>query len=82
MIGAGRVLVQIDGARRANSFNYYKKVVGVDAEPVKVINTEGTQVADVFYVTDTAGAKITAPERIEEVKNRILSTVAHLEKGH
>jgi [protein-PII] uridylyltransferase len=46
------------------------------------INTEGTQVADVFYVTDTAGAKITAPERIEEVKNRILSTVAHLEKGH
>ena len=42
-LGAGRVLVQIDGARRANSFNYYKKVTGTDAEPVKVINTEGTQ---------------------------------------
>lgn len=42
-IGAGRVLVQIDGARRANSFNYYRKIVGVDEEPVKVINTEGTQ---------------------------------------
>lgn len=42
-LGSGRVLVQIDGARRANSFNYYKQVVGTDAEPVKVINTEGTQ---------------------------------------
>ena len=44
------------------------------------INTEGTQVADVFYVTDTSGAKITAPERIEEVKSRILATIAHIEK--
>ena len=35
--------MQIDGARRANSFNYYKKVVGTDAQPVKVINTQGTQ---------------------------------------
>jgi [protein-PII] uridylyltransferase len=43
------------------------------------INTEGTQVADVFYVTDTSGAKLTSPERIEHVKNRILATVAHLE---
>lgn len=42
-MGGGNVLVQIDGARRANSFNYYKKVVGVDTEPVKVTNTEGTQ---------------------------------------
>ena len=46
------------------------------------INTEGTQVADVFYVTDSAGAKIGSPERIEEVKGRILATIAHLEKGH
>jgi len=37
-------------------------------------------VADVFYVTDTSGAKITAPERIEEVKSRILATIAHIEK--
>ena len=44
------------------------------------INTEGTQVADVFYVTDTSGAKISQPERIEEVKSRILSTIAHLEQ--
>ena len=42
-LGAARVLVQVDGARRANSFNYYKKVIGTDAEPVKVINTQGTQ---------------------------------------
>lgn len=41
--GGGRLLIQIDGARRANSFNYYKKIVGTDAEPVKVTNTEGTQ---------------------------------------
>jgi [protein-PII] uridylyltransferase len=45
------------------------------------INTEGTQVADVFYVTEKGGAKVTDPSRIEEIKNRILSTVAHLEKG-
>jgi hypothetical protein len=42
-IGGGRVLVQIDFARRANSYNYYRKIVGMDAEPVKVVNTEGTQ---------------------------------------
>ena len=42
-MGTGHVLVQIDGARRANSFNYYRKVIGTDAQPVKVINTPGTQ---------------------------------------
>ena len=42
-LGQGRVLIQIDGARRANSFNYYKQVIGTDTEPVKLINTEGTQ---------------------------------------
>jgi hypothetical protein len=41
--GPGKVLVVIDGARRANSFNYYKQVTGVDAQPVKVENTQGTQ---------------------------------------
>jgi [protein-PII] uridylyltransferase len=45
------------------------------------INTEGTQVADVFYVTDAEGSKVTEPERIEEIKSRILSAVAHLEKA-
>jgi [protein-PII] uridylyltransferase len=45
------------------------------------INTEGTQVADVFYVTDAAGAKVTDSQRIEEIKSRILATVARLEKG-
>ena len=42
-LGAGRVLVQLDGARRANSFNYYQQVTGTDPEPVKLLNTEGTQ---------------------------------------
>jgi len=37
------VLVQIDGARRANRFNFYKKVSGTDAEPVKLLNTQSTQ---------------------------------------
>jgi len=45
------------------------------------INTEGTQVADVFYVTDVNGAKITSIERMEEIKARILSNIAHLEKA-
>ena len=42
-LGSARVLVQIDGARRANSFNFYKKVIGVDAEPVKLLNSPGKQ---------------------------------------
>ncbi len=43
------------------------------------INTEGTRVADVFYVTDASGAKLEDPARIEELRRRILSTVAQLE---
>ena len=35
--------VRCTAARHANSFNYYKKVIGTDAQPVKVINTQGTQ---------------------------------------
>jgi len=46
------------------------------------INTEGTQVADVFYVTDAEGAKVVDSARIEEIKSRILATVARLEKGN
>src|SRR4051794_30464750 len=38
-IGSGKILVQLDGARRANSFNYYKQVVGTDVDPVKVANS-------------------------------------------
>jgi [protein-PII] uridylyltransferase len=43
------------------------------------INTEGTQVADVFYVTDASGGKVTDPERIEMLKGRLLSTIARIE---
>ena len=42
-IGSGRVLVQLAGARRANSFNYYRQITGTDPKPVKVQNTPGTQ---------------------------------------
>ena len=45
------------------------------------INTEGNQVADVFYVTDQNGAKITDPDRIETIKSRLSSAIAHLEKA-
>ena len=41
--GPSNVLVIIDGARRANSFNYYKQVMGTDPEPVKVDNVKETQ---------------------------------------
>lgn len=37
------MLVIIDGARRANSFNYYKQVTGTDPGPVKVENVKETQ---------------------------------------
>ena len=36
------MLVQTNGARRANSFNFYKKVTA-DAEPVKQLKTQSTQ---------------------------------------
>lgn len=42
------------------------------------INTEGAAVADVFYVTDASGAKVTDPQRIQDLKSRILSTLAQL----
>jgi hypothetical protein len=41
-MGGGKVLVQLSGARRANSFNYYRKIVGTDPDPVKVKNTKST----------------------------------------
>jgi [protein-PII] uridylyltransferase len=44
------------------------------------INTEGNQVADVFYVTDADGAKVTDPERIETIKTRISSMIVHLDE--
>ncbi len=42
-IGNGRVLVQVGLARRANSFNYYKKIIGTDPGPIKVLNTDNDQ---------------------------------------
>lgn len=42
-LGSQRALVQYSGARRANSFNIYRQIVGADTTPVKVTNTEGTQ---------------------------------------
>lgn len=38
---------------------------------VSKINTEGTRVADVFYVTEVGGAKPAGAERIREIKERL-----------
>jgi [protein-PII] uridylyltransferase len=45
------------------------------------INTEGNQVADVFYVADASGAKITDVKRVQEIKDRILTTLGQLEEA-
>ncbi len=42
------------------------------------INTEGNQVADVFYVTDKDGAKLSDVERVEALKTRIVETIENL----
>lgn len=39
------------------------------------INTEGHQVADVFYVTEPDGAKVTEPLRLAELETRIRAAV-------
>ncbi len=46
------------------------------------INTEGNLVADVFYVTDEKGTKVEDLERIEVIKTRLSSSIAHLEKAN
>ncbi len=42
------------------------------------INTEGNQVADVFYVTDALGKKVTDVSQVEAVKNDIIRTIESL----
>ncbi len=46
------------------------------------INTEGDRVADVFYVSDAEGAKLTDPDRVGQLKNAIVATVAELESAN
>ncbi len=55
------------------------QVLGLHINLAK-INTEGNQVADVFYVTDDDGAKVTNPERIESIKGRLAHTIHRLEE--
>ncbi|MCG3150142.1 MAG: hypothetical protein PCFJNLEI_03620 [Verrucomicrobiae bacterium] len=60
-LGGGKVLVQCVGARRANSFNYYRKIVGTDPDPVKVTNDiSKTLVIDALPVGATVEATMTA----------------------
>jgi [protein-PII] uridylyltransferase len=41
------------------------------------INTEGQRVVDVFYVSDENREKITAPERLRDVKAALLAAIEH-----
>jgi [protein-PII] uridylyltransferase len=43
------------------------------------INTEGTSVADVFYVCEADGAKVESPERVEQVRAAVHAAVERLE---
>ena len=63
-MGGGRVLVQQAGARRANSFNYYRQITGTDPKPVKVVNQSGTTL-----VIDSLPAGATVQVTVTAVNN-------------
>jgi [protein-PII] uridylyltransferase len=44
------------------------------------INTEGDRVADVFYVSMPEGGKVTDQARLDELYNRLVSTMAEIEE--
>ena len=45
------------------------------------INTEGDRVADVFYVTDTDGAKLVDPAALSEIKLAVYETLKLIDQG-
>ena len=42
------------------------------------VSTEGGAAVDSFYITDAAGRKLTAPDRQEEIRDRLLQRIAAL----
>ena len=48
--------------------------LGIDIGLSK-ISTKADQVADVFYLADTAGRKILGPERLEEIRQALLAAI-------
>jgi [protein-PII] uridylyltransferase len=46
---------------------------------VAKINTEGARIADVFYVSDAGGNKLTDDDRVSKLKKHLLSSIADLE---
>lgn len=48
---------------------------------VAKINTEGTRVADVFYVTEADGTKVAPGPRTQEIRERIASALERLAMG-
>jgi [protein-PII] uridylyltransferase len=49
---------------------------------VAKISTNVDQVADVFYVADQSGAKVTDPQRLEHIKNTLYQRLAPAHEGH
>ena len=45
------------------------------------INTEGERVADVFYVADEYGNQLHDQGRIEELTQRIMTTISRIDAG-
>ena len=46
---------------------------------VSKISTKVDQVSDTFYVQDIFGHKVTAPEKLEEIRGRLLAGLEELE---
>lgn len=66
-MGGGKLLVQCAGARRANSFNFYRKIIGTDAETVKAVNQPGTTfVIEALPVGATVEVTVTAVNEVGE----------------
>jgi [protein-PII] uridylyltransferase len=48
---------------------------------VAKINTEGTRVIDVFYVTELDGKKVETPARVAEVRQALLAVLQGTARG-
>ncbi|MBN2193973.1 MAG: [protein-PII] uridylyltransferase [Polyangiaceae bacterium] len=63
----------------------FRLATAIQAEGLTIslakINTEGDRVADVFYVQDTAHAKLTDSARVQSLTSRIRTTIEELENG-
>lgn len=75
-------VVEVVTRDRPNLLFHLARVITASGFTIELakINTEGARVADVFYVTDEGGTKVTEFPRIEELKTRITASIAELER--